>query len=580
MVPPRPVPQLAWPSDAALAMPGSKSSANRLLVAAAASGRTVRIRGLTPGDDVQRMLDGLRTLGFAVDHEPTATTVVVGPRRADAPSTGTIDCGNGGTTLRFLVSLAATTPGDWILTGDAAMQHRPIGELVAAWRLLGAEITDTNGCPPVHVRGDGVHGGGPIAIDASRSSQFVSSLLLVAPSLRDGLMLTFATPIASADYVGMTRDVLDHFGVRSLSTPGSITVRPGWNRVPLEVAVDGDWSSFGVWTCLDHLTGSRVRSTNLATDSGQPDEGLAAVLAAMPKTGDHTVDVEPMPDQFLNLAIVAAHRPGTTQFVGGANLRHKECDRIAVMARELAKAGVAVAERADGLVVHGGKPLQPTVVDPANDHRVAMAWALAGMLSPGIAIADADCVTKSYPGFWRDLDVVLRIRRCVVFVGMRAAGKSTTARAFATRVEARWIDTDAKFEAQHGPIADFVAAQGWPAFRALEEGLVAKAVQPGQVVSIGGGAIESAATRRLLREQALVVWLDADATVLRDRLRRDPDARPSVTGAPVLDELDALLARRRPLYGEVANVRLDAHWPTGRQVESTMQELGRSCRWT
>jgi shikimate kinase len=335
----------------------------------------------------------------------------------------------------------------------------------------------------------------------------------------------------------------------------------------------------GIWTCLNHLTGSRVRASNLATDSGQPDEVLATVLSAMPATGEHTLDVAAFPDQFLNLAIVAAHRTGTTRFIGGANLRLKECDRLAVMARTLAQAGIAVEEQPDGLLVHGGKPLRPVTIDPCNDHRVAMAWTLAGLLSPGIAIRDPDCVTKSYPGFWRDLGVVLRIRRCVVFVGMRGAGKSTLANAFAKRVDGRWIDTDAKFVAQHGPIADFVDAEGWPAFRTHEERIVEKAVQPNQLVSLGGGAIESATTRQLLRDQALVVWLDAEPALLRQRLLADAHSRPSVTGAPVLDEIDTLHARRQTLYAEVANVRIDAALPTAAQIEQVLRELGRSCRW-
>jgi shikimate kinase len=373
--------------------------------------------------------------------------------------------------------------------------------------------------------------------------------------------------------------VLSRFGAHSFATTGAITVRPGFHRVPDVVQVAGDWSSFGVWTCLGHLTHSRVETSNLDIGSGQPDESLATMLAAIPPTGELVLDVTPMPDQFPNLAIVAAHRAGRTRFVGGANLRLKECDRIAVMARELTRAGAAVEERPDGMVVHGGRPLRPIVVDPANDHRIAIAWALAGMLSPGISIAQPDCVAKSYPGFWNDLDAVVRMRRCVAVVGMRGAGKSTFGRAFAEHTGAAFCDTDEMFVQQHGPIAAFVADQGWPAFRREEARVVEAAVRAGRIVGLGGGAIETAATRELLREQTVVVWLDADADLLRARLQADPRVRPSVTGAPVLEEIETLLVRRTPLFAELATVRLDATLPTAQQVEQALRELGRSCRW-
>ena len=236
-------------------------------------------------------------------------------------------------------------------------------------------------------------------------------------------------------------------------------------------------------------------------------------------------------------------------------------------------------ELPDGLVVRGGRPLRAATIDPANDHRVAMAFALAGLLSPGIAIADPECVGKSYPDFWRDLDTVVRSRRCVAVVGMRGAGKTTFARALAAHTGSDWIDTDLQFEARHAPIAAFVAMHGWPAFREREEEIVEQVLAPGRIVSTGGGAIEVEATRQLLRERALVVWLDGDAALLRARLTALPGTRPSLTGEAPLAEIDAVLARRNPLHAELATVRLDAAMPTSQQVETALRELGRPCRW-
>ena len=575
---PRAVPCLRWAADTTLELPGSKSVANRLLVAAALCGREVTVRGVSPSDDVRHLLAGLTTLGFAVHHQPEHELVRVGPRRADARAEGELFCGNAGTALRFLVSVAAITPGRWTLTGDAAMQRRPIGPLVAAWRQLGTDITDRAGCPPVIVHGNSTVRGGRVRIDASVSSQFVSSLLLVGARLPNGLTIEFAGDAASIEYARLTARTLAWFGVAARIDATGAAVAPGFAATTDDVVVDGDWSSMGIWTCLRHLNASHVAASNLHRDSGQADEALAAVLAAIPPTGEHTIDVGAFPDQFLNLAITAAHRAGTTRFVGGANLRHKECDRIAVMARELRKRSVDVDELPDGLVVRGGAPMQPGVVDPEGDHRVAMAFALAGLLQPGITIADPGCVTKSYPHFWRDLERVVANHRPLAIVGMRGAGKSTLARALAAATGMSLIDSDQSFIAAHGPIAAFVAANGWPAFRAEEERLVAAALQANTIVSTGGGALDSERTRAMLRERAMVLWLDAPLALLQQRLAVDGASRPSITGAPVLDELPALLAKRRPHYAAVAHVRVAAELTTAAQCASALGQLATAAR--
>jgi 3-phosphoshikimate 1-carboxyvinyltransferase len=570
-----PIEPLRWAADAELTLPGSKSEANRLLVAAALSDRRVRITGATASDDVQHLVRGLATLGFAARFVDMATgTIEIGPRAHAAPTHGELFCGNAGTALRFLVSVAAITPGDWRLTGDAALQQRPIGPLVAAWRQLGVVIDDVDGCPPVHVHGSAAVRGGSVALDASVSSQFVSSLLLVGARLPERLVVRCGGPVASRAYVTLTQRLLARFGVRTAASHDvSFSVHSGYGDVPDAVAVGGDWSAMGVWSCLGHLTGSRITATNLTADSGQADERLAAALGPLAAAGDRTVDVAALPDQFPNLAIVAAHRAGTTTFTGGANLRRKESDRIAVMARGLRQLGVRVVEHDDGLVVHGGRQAAAATIDPAADHRIAIAFALAGLLAPGVTIADPHCVTKSYPGFWRDLATVQQSPRCVVVVGMRGAGKSTFAAALARATGLPQVDTDSLFEQRFRPIAAFVAQYGWHNFRDQEAALVAEAVRPGRIVATGGGSIEHPATQTLLAEHALVLWLDADAATLRARIAADARARPSVTGSPVDQEIDALLARRRPLFERFATHRIDATAPTADQVAAALRLL-------
>ncbi|MEO6597167.1 MAG: 3-phosphoshikimate 1-carboxyvinyltransferase [Planctomycetota bacterium] len=570
---------LPWPCDVELLLPGSKSEANRLLVAAALSGRAVTVTGAVPSDDVRHLVSGLATLGYDARFLDEARGIVhVGPRAANPQDRGELFCGNAGTAVRFLVSVAAITPGQWTITGDAAMQRRPIAPLVAAWRQLGVEIEDSNGCPPVRVRG-GACRGGRVELDASCSSQFVSSLLLVGAALPEGLDIRFAGSLASVGYAQLTCTLLRQFGVVASLRDDGASVRRGSDMAPADVAVGADWSAMGVWTCLQHLTGFRVRASNLHAGSGQPDEQLDSVLHTLEGGGERTIDVSLLPDQFLNLAITAALRSGTTRLVGAANLRHKECDRIAVMARELTRVGVPATELPDGLAIEGNRRLRPATIDPENDHRVAMAFALLGLLSPGITIDDPGCVAKSYPLFWRDLEAVRASRRCVAVVGMRGAGKSTFAEALARHTGGAWIDTDTEFERQHGPITAFVERNGWTEFREHEARIVARSIAPGHIVSTGGGAVETPAVRKVLNADAEVVWLDGPVEVLRARIRSDPRPRPSVTGQDVELELETLLVRRRSWYQEVCRVRIDISMPIAQQVERALFELGRTCRF-
>ena len=546
-------------------MPGSKSEANRLLVAAALSGQTVIVAGASPSDDVRYLVAGLKTLGFAAEFVDEAQGIVrIGPRNTNAKSSGELFCGNAGTALRFLVSVAAITEGDWVITGDTHMRKRPIQPLVAAWRQLGVEVQANNGCPPVRVRG-GTCNGSRVTIDPTLSSQFVSSLLLVASRLPNGLELSFSGELASRSYVQLTCSLLARIGVTASLGDATARVSPTRSPPASQLSVGGDWSGMGTWTCLNHLSGSNVTASNLSSNSGQADEQLGVVLQALKASGEATINVEPIPDQFLNLAVVAALRNGTTHLTGAANVRVKECDRIAVMARELRKLGVDLDEHPDGLTVRGGKALSSACIDPEADHRVAMAFALAGLQSPGITIQDAACVTKSYPTFWDDLERVRKQHRAVALVGMRASGKTILGKALAKQMGSTFVDTDERFVTEHGPIAEFVEANSWPAFRTLEERIVANALVPGHVIATGGGAIESEATRAILTDRATVIWLRADAKLLRQRLAND-DHRPSLTGASIIDEVAEVLAKREPMYREIAARIIDADHPLAEQL--------------
>lgn len=569
---PHPITPLSFASHATLSLPGSKSEANRLLIAAALSGQNVTVRGASPSDDVRHLVAGLASLGFAAEFINEAQGIVtVGPRRADAPTSAELFCGNAGTALRFLVSVAAIIPGDWVITGDEHMQKRPIQPLVDAWRELGVVIESTNGCPPVRLRG-GTSRGGRVTIDPTVSSQFVSSLLLVGASMPDGLEIDFRGPLASRGYGELTCLTLGRLGILATLDDARASVASAKAAPPNELSVGGDWSGMGVWTCLNHLTGSRIVADNLLADSGQSDEQLADRMQVLAEDGEQSINVEAIPDQFLNLAVVAAFRNGTTHLTGAANVRVKECDRIAVMVRELRKLGADLDEHQDGLTIRGGKPMHGAIIDPERDHRVAMAFALAGLLVPDIAIENAVCVAKSYPTFWGDIERVRAQHRPLALVGMRASGKTTLGMALAEMSGNTFVDTDQRFVARHGEIAAYVAKHGWPAFRSEEERIVAGALQPGNIIATGGGAIESEATRATLATDAEVIWIRADVAFLKSRLSRSKH-RPSLTGASVTDEVEVVLAKRDPWYRSIADRIVSADQPRPEQLEILLRPL-------
>lgn len=568
---------LRLPFDAALPMPGSKSHANRAIVAACLAPGDTILRHATPCDDVSLLVENVRKLGFdAAWEDKAAGTLRILGGLPDKTGAATLDCGNAGTTLRFLASLACLVPGDWTVTGDERMRSRPIGDLAAALCSLGADIAATNGCPPLRIRG-GILKGGEVTLDASKSSQFLSSLLLVGTALPQGLTVTLPSDPASPTYIDLTQKVLRDFGVELHRQGRTYAVGHTTLRSPGAYDIEGDWSAAGAFLVLAELTGSRIDALNLRPDSAQGDRLLPAVIAALRGDGDRAIDVTDIPDQAMNLAVLAAHRKGATRITGAANLRLKECDRLAVIKKELGKAGMDVAEQQDGLRIRGGRPLRPAVFDPHGDHRMAMCFAIMGAMNPGMEILDPGCVAKSYPQFFADWKKLRDTPRCVAIVGMRGSGKSNLGKRLASKLKLKHVDTDTVFIKSHGEIAAFAAERGWPAFREEEEEIVEDCLRPGHVVSLGGGAIESDKTRNALARRSLVIWMQVREREMVERLKKLK--RPPLTDLPLEEEVPMVLRKRTPLYESVATIQLAPSIHFGRQIPWLLSQLHKRCSW-
>ncbi len=580
---PRPLPLLRYPVEAEITLPGSKSQANRAIVCSALGTGVTILKNATPCDDVAVMVKNLQILGFDLQwlNEHTGELRIKGGIQSDKLKavSGKLDCHNAGTTLRFLASVCALVPGTWVLTGNAHMLKRPIHDLVHALRSLGAVIEDSDGALPLTIHG-GTLKGNAVTLKADISSQYLSSLLLIAPALPDGLTVTLEGPLASAGYVSLTQKVMRDFGAEITCEQQSFQVPPTRYVSPPSYEVEGDWSSAGPWLVLEAMTGSRFRFTNISRTSEQSDRLLPGVIDSMRRKGDIEIDCHEIPDQLMNLAVLATCRTGKTTFIGARNLRHKECDRLYVLTTELHKFGVKITEHEDGVEVHGHGPFShlkphtsPILLDPHDDHRMVMCFTILGLLRGHTSIKHSTCVAKSYPEFFTELERILLLPRPIVIVGMRGVGKSSLARRLAKRLGVHCIDSDHRFVEKYGPIRDFVTAHGWPTFREREAEIIAECLKPGVVLSCGGGATETASVRALLREKSVCIWLKATEAVLVERLKSGK--RPPLTDLPIEDEVKKLLKERIPHYIEVAHIDVHAHLHFSRQVSFIVGALTR-----
>lgn len=387
--------------------PGSKSITNRALLLAALAEGTSRLTGALKSKDTVLMARALRDMGVTVE-EPDATTfLVTGSGRLKAPSSA-LFLGNAGTATRFLTAAVATIEGTVIVDGDEDMRLRPIKPLVDALKSLGIDADAPTGCPPVTIRGNGRFGKGRVEIDASLSSQYVSALLMAAPFGDGPIEVALAgKDIGARGYVDLTLAAMRAFGAKVEDREdGSWLVQPtGYKAADFHIEPDASAATY-LWG-IEALTGGTI-DLGVPTDAfTQPDAAAQAVLAQFPNM-PAVIDGSQMQDAVPTLAVVAAFNNQSVRFVGIANLRVKETDRIRAVANELnrIRPGLAV-EEGDDLVVHADPALAgqtlPARIETYHDHRIAMSFALAGLLVQGITILDPACTGKTYPEFWEML---------------------------------------------------------------------------------------------------------------------------------------------------------------------------------
>jgi 3-phosphoshikimate 1-carboxyvinyltransferase len=411
-----------------VAAPPSKSATNRALVLAALSETAVEIAGPLESEDTRALRRCLVAMGATFETVPAGLRVC-GPLAGPGDREASLDAGESGTAARFLAAVASATPGRFLLTGAGRLRERPVGELVEALRSAGAaiEFAGAPGHLPLAIAGGSLRSG-RVAVDASRSSQFLSALLLAAPAVPGGFTVVSAAVVASAPYVETTLDCLRSFGHEvsgGLASAEGIRVRRGEN-VARRYEVPGDYSSALPLLAAAGAAGGQVTVTGLVTPSSDADARALPVLERMGVAVEQgagsvtararrgalrpvTVAATEFPDAVPVLAALAALAHGESRFEGIAHLRLKESDRIAALAALLTAAGARVSVSEESLVVEG--PAGPRAGGAARlptfgDHRIAMAGGLLSLALAGLLIENPDCVSKSYPAFFRDLATI------------------------------------------------------------------------------------------------------------------------------------------------------------------------------
>lgn len=409
--------------SAHVAVPPSKSyTARALLLATMTEGETT-VRNALDCDDARYMFEAIRKIGFTTSGS-FRDGLTIGSRVSMSADEVEIFVGNAGTAMRFLTGFFAFTPGRFVLAGESRMHERPIGDLVDALLAIGGEVeyVEREGFPPLRIRGKKARGGFMARIAGGISSQFVSSLMMAGAGLPDGMVVSVGE-LSSLPYVQMTASIIESFGSKVEEIEPRVYHVQGSRLVRDEYVVEGDWSSASYWLAAAAVFGGDVTLSGLVRGSAQGDRRFVEILEAMgccatwsgdelrltgpTKLSGGTFDCNETPDIVPTLAAIApfAESPVTVTNVG--HLRVKESDRIDSVATELAKLGARVETTADSMTVHPGFGAGDVVIDPHDDHRLAMAFSIAGLRRGGVTIDSERVVAKSYPRFWKTLDEVV-----------------------------------------------------------------------------------------------------------------------------------------------------------------------------
>ncbi len=530
-----------------ITLPGSKSISNRILLLSALAQGTTEIRDVLLSDDTERMLDGLRALGVAVEQLESHGFRVQGCGGNFPVKQAELFLGNAGTAFRPLTAVLALSGGDYKLSGVARMHERPIGDLVDALRELGADIEylDNEGFPPLEihplspVKGEEVR---KVSVRGDVSSQFLTALLMALPQMDREITVDVIGELISKPYIEITLAMMARFGV-SVQRDGwrSFTVAAGSRyKSPGVIYVEGDASSASYFLAAGAIGGGPVRIEGVGSGSIQGDVRFADALALMgaqiemgtnwmearaPISGRLKaieLDCNHIPDAAMTLAVVALFAEGTTTLRNIASWRVKETDRIAAMATELRKVGATVEEGEDYIRI---SPPQSSVLSPQSsidtydDHRMAMCFSLVAFGGAGVRINDPQCVAKTFPDYFARFAQVAKTVPVIAIDGPSASGKGTVAQLVAAQLGFHYLDSGSLYR------------------------LLALAAQQHGVALDAEDQLAELAARLDIRFKGADIWLDGAR--VGDELRSEQCAAMASTVAALPGVRAALLEKQR-----------------------------------
>ena len=407
--------------EGTVSAPPSKAYTHRMLIAASLSDGTSQIFNPLVSDDTKATLEAVKALGAKTELHKNRWTIH-GAEHVRTPSKP-IDCRESGSTLRFMIPVAALASGPSTFLFGASFERRPVAPLLESLRELGVESAVQTDGSSVTVSGGGLRGG-RTSIRGDVSSQFISGLLFACPRAKEDTEICISPKLESRGYVEMTLEVLIEHGLAGkvnhnlswLCIPANQSYRPCDHTVP------GDFSSAAFLLAAGAVTSSPVTVNRLDYQTSQGDREIVDILEEMgaPVTiGDDSVavaggqlsgvdiDAKDIPDLVPVCTVLACYAEGTSEIYNAKRLRYKESDRLDSISTELKKMGADITVNPDGLTINGGCPLHGAAVDPHNDHRIAMACAVAALGAEGeTKIENVECINKSYPQFFSDLRVL------------------------------------------------------------------------------------------------------------------------------------------------------------------------------
>lgn len=435
------VKKIEKPIDWTVEVPGSKSMTNRALLLAALSEKTVEVEGVLFSDDSRHFLSSLKSLGFTLNIEETLKKVTVTGCNGSIPKKeAEINVGSAGTAARFLTAMLGFSDGVYTIQASEQMKKRPMKPLFDLLTGIGAKITylENEGFLPIRIMGraykstveasdvpqtDKKMSALSLDLDISKSTQFLSALLLISPMIKQGLRIHITSEKTDGSYIRITRKMMEEFGVEVSFDGKDYKVAPQVSYQKSRYAVEPDMSAACYFYAAAAVTGGRALVKHVHMDNTQGDLRFLDVLAQMgcsvedtevgiavtgPMNGGLkgiTVDMNDFSDQALTLAAIASFADSDVRIENIGHIRGQESDRICAIVTELARVGISCEEETDAVTIHPGIPVGG-VIETYEDHRVAMAFSVIGLRVDGIRIDNPGCCGKTFEEYFNVLDAL------------------------------------------------------------------------------------------------------------------------------------------------------------------------------